>query len=121
MDAVSGQARHLTQRINLAVSAKAPVQEFRRVAEGRGWRPIRLLSAGASTYNLDYLAEDENGAQRPMATVFVRRDGRIRHFWSSELFFVPGARHVDFMWPMWNIFDCTPDGRGADDPKLSYG
>ena len=120
IDAVSGQARHVTQRVSLAVSAKAPIRQFRRVAEGRGWRPIRLLSAGASTYNRDYLAEDENGAQRPIANVFVRRDGQIRHFWSSELFFVPGARHADFMWPMWGIFDCTPDGRGTDDPKLRY-
>ena len=61
-----------------------------------------------------------------MATVFVRRDGRIHHFWSSELWYArPEAgqhpRHVDFMWPMWNIFDTTPDGRGTEwGPKLGY-
>jgi predicted dithiol-disulfide oxidoreductase (DUF899 family) len=119
IDAVSGAVRHLTPRINVAVSAKAPIQLFRRHAEDRGWHAIRLLSAGASTYNRDYLAEAEDGAQYPIATVFVRRDGRIRHFWSSELFYVAnvpsGPRHVDFMWPMWQIFDCTPDGRGDED------
>jgi predicted dithiol-disulfide oxidoreductase (DUF899 family) len=121
IDAVAGEARHITQRINLAVSAKAPIEQFRLYAKAQGWRPIRLLSAGANTYNRDYLAETQDGAQLPMATVFVRRDGRIRHFWSSELLFVPPARHVDFMWPLWNIFDCTPEGRGTDwMPRLRY-
>jgi predicted dithiol-disulfide oxidoreductase (DUF899 family) len=54
-----------------------------------------------------------------MATVFVRRDGKIYHTWSSELFLVPNdpgldMRHVDFMWPLWSVLDCTPDGRGTD-------
>jgi predicted dithiol-disulfide oxidoreductase (DUF899 family) len=58
--------------------------------------------------------------------VFARRDGRIHHFWSSELFDAPRdpgehPRHVDFMWPLWAILDRTPDGRGADwNPKLDY-
>jgi predicted dithiol-disulfide oxidoreductase (DUF899 family) len=57
--------------------------------------------------------------QNPIATVFVRRNGAIHHFWSSELFFAPNdpgmhPRHVDFIWPVWNVFDCTPEGRGTD-------
>jgi len=61
-----------------------------------------------------------------MATVFARRDGRIHHFWSSELFLVPSApgqhpRHVDFMWPLWAVLDRTPEGRGTDwAPELDY-
>jgi predicted dithiol-disulfide oxidoreductase (DUF899 family) len=28
---------------------------------------------------------------------------------------------VDVMWPLWNLFDVTPEGRGADwRPKLAY-
>ncbi len=31
-------------------------------------------------------------------------------------------RHVDLLWPLWNLFDLTPEGRGTDwYPKLSYG
>ncbi len=125
IDSVAAEARHLEQRINFAVSAKAPIQNFRALAEARGWPPVRLLSAGGSTYNRDYLAEADDGSQFPMATVFVRRGGRIHHLWSSELFYVPNSdggetRHVDFMWPMWGIFDCTPDGRGTEGPKHRY-
>ena len=67
-----------------------------------------------------------DGSQYPMATVFARRDGRIHHFWSSELFLVPSApgqhpRHVDFMWPLWAVLDRTPEGRGTDwAPELDY-
>jgi predicted dithiol-disulfide oxidoreductase (DUF899 family) len=45
---------------------------------------------------------------------------------SSELFFAPTdaghhPRHVDFMWPVWAIFDRTPEGRGSDwHPALDY-
>ncbi len=126
IDAVDGQAQHLAQLVNLAVSAKVPIEQFRAHAESRGWDHIRLLSAAGATYNRDFHAETPEESQRPIATVFVRRDGRIHHFWSSELAFVPAAagqhpRHVDFMWPLWNILDLTPEGRAASwQPSLSY-
>jgi predicted dithiol-disulfide oxidoreductase (DUF899 family) len=125
LDALDGEAPHITQQINLAVAAKAPIEQFHEHAHRRGWRHIRLLSAANSTYNHDYNAEAPSGAQRPIASVFVRRDGKIHHFWSSELGFAPSdpgqhPRHVDYMWPAWNVFDTTPGGRGAWDPQLAY-
>jgi predicted dithiol-disulfide oxidoreductase (DUF899 family) len=125
IDAVDGQAPHLTQLINLAVAAKAPIEQFREHAQTRGWRNIRLLSAASNTYNRDYHTETPEGSQRPIATVFTRREGKIHHYWSSELAFVPGdegqnPRHVDFMWPLWNILDLTPEGRPGWHPQLQY-
>jgi predicted dithiol-disulfide oxidoreductase (DUF899 family) len=125
IDAMDGQVPHITQRINFAVASKAPIDEFRAHGRSRGWQHARLLSAIPSTYNVDYKAEDAEGNQWPLATVFVRRDGKIHHFWSSELFFTPhdegqGPRHVDFMWPMYATFDRTPEGRGDFEPSLSY-
>jgi predicted dithiol-disulfide oxidoreductase (DUF899 family) len=126
IDAVAGQAQHLTQRINLAVSAKAPIEHFRAHAYSRGWPEIRLLSSGANTFNRDYRSEDAAGRQWPIATVFVRRGGTIHHWWSSELFWASHgdgeeSRHVDFLWPYWNILDCTPEGRPKENtPRLDY-
>jgi predicted dithiol-disulfide oxidoreductase (DUF899 family) len=66
------------------------------------------------------------GQQFPLAHVFARRGKKIRHFWTSELWFVrtdrgQDMRHVDFMWPMWSMFDRTPKGRGTSwGPSLSY-
>jgi predicted dithiol-disulfide oxidoreductase (DUF899 family) len=126
IDAVSGQARHVTQQVNVAVSAKAPIERLRAHAYTRGWSDIRMLSSAENTYNLDYQAETPDEKQLPIATVFVRRDGAIHHAWSSELLFAASApgqhpRHVDFMWPLWKILDLTPGGRGtAFDPLLEY-
>jgi predicted dithiol-disulfide oxidoreductase (DUF899 family) len=125
IDAVDGAAPHLEQSINFAVVAKAPIDRIRAHARTRGWRHARLLSSANNTYNHDYNAE-AGDKQYPIATVFARRDGKIHHFWSSELWDAPrdpGAhpRHVDFMWPLWAILDRTPGGRGTDwNPALEY-
>jgi predicted dithiol-disulfide oxidoreductase (DUF899 family) len=125
IDTMDGAVPHITQRINFAVVAKAPIEQFRAHAKSRGWRHARLLSSANNTYNHDYHAEGPDG-QDPMATVFTRRDGKIRHFWSSELYLVPtdpgeDMRHVDFMWPLWSVLDRSPEGRGADwRPELEY-
>jgi predicted dithiol-disulfide oxidoreductase (DUF899 family) len=126
IDAIDGAALHVVQRINFAVVAKAPIAEFRDHARRRGWRNALLLSSENNTFNRDYNAEGPNGEQFPLAHVFARRGRKIHHTWSSELWFAqpdPGQdmRHVDFMWPMWSIFDTTPEGRGkAWGPKLQY-
>jgi predicted dithiol-disulfide oxidoreductase (DUF899 family) len=126
IDAIDGAAPHISQPINFAVVARVPIEQFRAHAQARGWSHARLLSSANNTYNRDYQAESPDGEQMPMATVFARRDGKIHHFWSSELFLVPSdpgqdMRHVDFMWPLWSIIDCTPEGRGTDwRPELEY-
>ncbi len=119
IDAVDGEVPHITRQINFAVVAKAPIEQFRAHAQARRWQHVRLLSSANTTYNIDYQAEGSDGSQAPIATVFARRAGKIRHVWSSELMFVPrdsgqDPRHVDFMWPLWTILDRTPEGRGTD-------
>jgi len=127
IDGIDGIVRHVTQRASLAVVAKAPVERFAAHARSRGWRNLRLLSSAGTTFNADYCAEGDGEEQFAMATVFTRRDGRIHHVWSSELWYEdvePGQhkRHVDFLWPMWAIFDRLPEGRDPDwMPSLEYG
>jgi predicted dithiol-disulfide oxidoreductase (DUF899 family) len=127
VDGIDGVVPHILPRMSFAVSAGgASIEQFRAHGDVRGWRNVRLLSAQGSSYGRDYGAEDADGFQWPLATVFVRRDGGVHHYWSSELWFVPhdegqGPRHVDFMWPLWAVFDRTPEGRSADwETKLSY-
>jgi len=85
IDGIDGAVPHITQHINFAVAAKASIERFSAHARARGWRYARLLSSANTTYNTDYLAEGENEEQMATGTVFVRRDGKIHHFWSSEL------------------------------------
>jgi predicted dithiol-disulfide oxidoreductase (DUF899 family) len=126
IDSLDGAAEHLSQRINLAVAAKAPIDRLLDFGAERGWRRIRLVSTAGTTYNRDYLAETPDGGQQPMLNVF-RRDGQaIRHFWGSELFYAPedpgqDPRHVGTVEPLWNLFDLVPEGRPSDwYEQLSY-
>jgi predicted dithiol-disulfide oxidoreductase (DUF899 family) len=126
LDTLDGATEHITQRVNFAVVAKAPLPRILAHAQKRGWRRLRLLSSASNTYNRDYFGETAEGAQMPMLNVF-RRDGEaIRHFWGSELLYAPtepgqDQRHTDSIDPQWNLFDFTPEGRGTDwYPELSY-
>jgi predicted dithiol-disulfide oxidoreductase (DUF899 family) len=126
LDSLDGAAPHAAQRINLVVVAKSPIQRIRAYARERGWRNLRLLSSANNAYNRDYHGEDDNESQWPALNVFARPGRKIYHTFSTELLFAPGepgqdGRHVDLIWPLWNLLDFTPEGRGTDwRPKLDY-
>jgi predicted dithiol-disulfide oxidoreductase (DUF899 family) len=126
LDGLNGNAHHIAQRTNLVVIAKSPPVRIQEHAKSRGWSNLRLLSSEKNTYNRDYFGEDDKGQQWPMLNVFVRKGGKVHHFWGSELFYAKSGdgmhpRHVDQLWPLWNALDLTPEGRGADwYPKLQY-
>ena len=126
LDALDGAAGHASQRVNLAVAAKAPIERILTFAAERGWRRLRLLSTEGTTYNRDYWAQTADGEQQPMLNVFHRDGDTIRHFWGSELFYAPedpgqDQRHVGTLEPLWNLFDLTPEGRPTDwYEQLSY-
>jgi predicted dithiol-disulfide oxidoreductase (DUF899 family) len=127
LDSLDGAARHLAQRLNLAVVAKADPERIAAFARERGWRDLRLLSSRNNSYNRDYHAELPDGEQRPILNVFVRDGAEIRHSWATELMFAAreqgeDPRHVDAIWPIWHILDMTPQGRGTGSsfPGLDY-
>jgi predicted dithiol-disulfide oxidoreductase (DUF899 family) len=126
LDQLDGAAEHASQRVNLTVCGKAPIQRIAAFAAERGWRRLRLLSSAGTSYNRDYLAETADGEQQPTLNVFHRDGNTIRHFWGSELFYAPtdpgqDQRHVGTIEPLWNLFDLTPEGRGTDwHEQLSY-
>ena len=126
LDSLDGAAPHVAQRANLAVVAKSPIARIREFARSRGWRNLRLLSSSANTYNRDYYGESADGSQNPSLNVFTRKDRAIRHFFHTEMLFAKAEkgqddRHIDMAWPLWNMLDFTPEGRGTDwYPRLEY-
>ena len=126
LDSLNGAAPHIGDRVNLAVVAKAPIGTIRGLAQARGWNGLRLLSSGGNNYNTDYIAERDGNSQIPAMNVFRRTDAGIHHAYNAELLYGTAAagqhnRHVDMLWPLWNVLDLTPDGRGTDWwPQLSY-
>jgi predicted dithiol-disulfide oxidoreductase (DUF899 family) len=61
----------------------------------------------------------------PILNIFRRERGAVRHFWGSELLYVPAepgqeGRHNDLIDPLWNLLDTVPEGRGDFEAKLRY-
>jgi predicted dithiol-disulfide oxidoreductase (DUF899 family) len=121
-----GVARDMEQRIALAVIARSPLERLVAFKQERGWHGLKLYSDINGDYSRDYGAITQDGGDIPALHVFTRRDGTIRHFWSSEMGDAtadPGQdpRGAPDPMPMWAVFDMTPEGRGTDwYPRLDY-
>lgn len=140
LDSLDGVARHASQGINLIIVAKSPLARLLEWARHRGWMYLTFLSTAGNSYDKDYYGDslgltqamrrqqkfkDGEEWDMPMLNIF-RRDGNVvRHFWGSELLYVPPEpgqdyRHNDLMDPLWNLLDTTPEGRGNFQPKVAY-
>jgi predicted dithiol-disulfide oxidoreductase (DUF899 family) len=140
LDALEGSTQHIQQRIDLVVVAKSPVSRLQAFARERGWCQLHLLSTAGNNYDRDYFGDSTalSAAMRdqqefkpgeewdmPILNVFRREAGTVRHFWGSELLYVPPEpgqeyRHNDLLDPLWNMLDVTPEGRGDFHPRLEY-
>lgn len=117
-----GAAQNASQRVALAMTARSPMDRILDLKRERGWRNLALYSDAEGAFTRDYVSAEDGDF--PALTVFTRRDGTIRHFWSAEMSMAdPGQdpRGAPDMDPLWAIFDCTPEGRGSEwYPKLEY-
>lgn len=124
LSAWEGEAEDVMQRVGLAVVARSPIERLVAFKKERGWRHLKLYSDMSGDYTRDYVSPDD--ADEPAFNVFTRRDGKMRHFWSGEMFAVtadPGQdpRGAPDPMPLWTILDSTPEGRGSDwYPELTY-
>src|SRR4030095_2150761 len=126
MDGINGMIHHVNDRMNFVAIAKSDVSRIKEWVDKKGWHKLRFLSSNKNSYNKDYFAEDEKDSQMPMLNVYRKTPDGIFHFYGTELLYAPpepgqDGRHVDMIWPLWNLFDFTPEGRGTDwYPKHSY-
>jgi predicted dithiol-disulfide oxidoreductase (DUF899 family) len=124
MASLEGKVPDIEQRVALAMIARSPIERLVAAKKARGWTQLKVYSDGAGAYTRDYVsAEDADDAGY---TVFTRRDGKIRHFWSGEMsgeMADPGQdpRGAPDMDPLWTLLDTSPEGRGDNwYPKLDY-
>jgi predicted dithiol-disulfide oxidoreductase (DUF899 family) len=118
--------RDIEQRAAIAVIGRSPVARQLAFARERGWKNLKFYATVGDEFARDYRGLAPDGSEWPALDVWVKRDGKVRHFWGSELGGTedPGqdARGAPDPTPLWNILDLTPEGRGTDwYPKLSYG
>ncbi|HEX3252359.1 MAG TPA: DUF899 family protein [Pyrinomonadaceae bacterium] len=124
IDGYNGVAHHLARNLDFAIVAAADPSTLREHARARGWKNLRLLSAGESTFKYDLGSEDSEGHQDSTMSVFTRdADGTLRHFYSAHPSM--GAeikeRGIDLLTPVYNMMDLTPEGRGDWYASLDYG
>jgi predicted dithiol-disulfide oxidoreductase (DUF899 family) len=112
------------QRVAFVFVARSPVARLIEAKKARGWTRHKVYSDMSGDYTRDYVSAAD--ADVPGYTVFTRRDGSIRHFWSAEMGPAtsdPGQdpRGAPDLDPLWSVLDTAPEGRGTDwYPRLAY-
>jgi predicted dithiol-disulfide oxidoreductase (DUF899 family) len=109
VDGFDRTAYQVTRDAAFVAVAKAPAEKINAWAKERGWSQIALLSGYESPFQADYKCQEpaNDDMQWPVMHVFIKRDGKIFHFWATEM----SSNHVDTVWPYWNLMDFTPEGR----------
>lgn len=127
LDAWDGNAADIGQKLALVAVARSPLEKLVAWKQERGWKALRVAHDANDAFSRDYLALLPDGSESGVLSIFTRRDGTIRHFWSNEMSEVttdPGqdVRGVlETYSPLWNVLDTTPGGRDPDwYPSLSY-
>jgi predicted dithiol-disulfide oxidoreductase (DUF899 family) len=124
LNAWNGVAINLRERVAIAVSARSPIERLSDFKRQRSFGNLPFVSDVTGEYTRTYVNADD--ADVPGFSVFTRREGIIRHFYSSEMngpMADPrqdprGAPDLD---PLWLMLDLTQEGRGTDwYPKLDY-
>ena len=125
LSAWNGVAVNLPQRIAIAVTARSPIERLMEFKKQRGFANLPFISDMSGEYTRTYVSPEDGDI--PGFSVFSRRDGVIRHFYSGEMSGAmadPGQdpRGAPDLDPLWLLLDLTPNGRGTDwYPKLDYG
>ena len=123
LNAWNGTAVNLRQRVAVAVTGRSPIGRLIDFRNQRGFTNLPFVSDGSGEYTRAYVNPED--ADVPGFSVFNRRDGIIRHFYSGELSGAmadPGQdpRGAPDLDPLWLMLDLTPDGRGSTwYPKLN--
>ena len=123
IDGVNGVGHHLAQNVDFAIAAAADLPALRQHARNRGWRNLRLLRCGTSTFKYDLRSEDAEGHQDSTISVFTRdRDGALRHVYSTHPWMAEDIkeRGIDLLSPVYNLLDLTPEGRDNWYAQLTY-
>ena len=121
----NGTAINLRDRVAMIVTARSPIERLLAYKAQRGLTNLPFASDMSGDYTRTYVSPED--ADVPGFSVFHRRDGVVRHFYSGEMSGAmadPGQdpRGGPDLDPLWLMLDLTPNGRGADwYPKLDYG
>jgi predicted dithiol-disulfide oxidoreductase (DUF899 family) len=121
----NGTAVNLRGRVALVVTARSPIERLIAYKAQRGFTNLPFASDMSGEYTRTYVNPEDGDV--PGFSVFNRRDGIIRHFYTGEMsgsMADPGQdpRGAPDLDPLWLMLDLTPGGRGTDwYPTLNDG
>lgn len=116
VDGFNALADRVHDVVPFVVLSRAAPAKLARLAQARGWA-LPLYSA-PSSFGRDIGAEDAEGDQQPIVSVFRRSpDGAIT-LWYSQSAQLPDEelRGIDLLNPLWHLLDLLPNGRGDYTP-----
>lgn len=122
LDGFAGKIANIKERIGFVVIARSPIERLVAWKKTHGWTDMPLVSDMTGDFTRAYVSAGDDDAMG--VTLFSRRDGKIRHFWSGEIsgqMADPGQdpRGAIDADPLWHLLDLTPEGRGPTwYPKL---
>lgn len=124
LSAWNGAAVNLRERVAIVVTARSSIERLIEYKNQRGFTNLPFVADASGNYTRTYVNSED--ADVPGFSVFSRRDGMIRHFYSGEMSGAmadPGQdpRGGPDLDPLWLMLDLTPEGRGTDwYPQLDY-
>jgi predicted dithiol-disulfide oxidoreductase (DUF899 family) len=124
LSAWNGTATNLRERCAMAVTARSPIERLVEYKKQRSFHNLTFVSDISGDFTRTYVSANDEDV--PGFSVFSRRDGTVRHFYSAEMsgeMADPGQdpRGAPDPDPLWQMLDMTPEGRGTDwYPKLDY-
>jgi len=124
LSAWNGVAVNLRERVAIVVTARSPIERLMEYKRQRDFGDLPFVCDFSGEYTRTYVNPDDEDV--PGFSVFTRRDGVVRHFYSGEMSGTmadPGQdpRGGPDLDPLWLMLDLTPEGRGTDwYPKLEY-
>jgi predicted dithiol-disulfide oxidoreductase (DUF899 family) len=121
----NGTAVNLRERCAMAVTARSPIERLMEYKHQRGLANLPIFSDMSGDFTRSYVSPED--ADAPGLTIFTRHNGRVRHFYSTEMgpaMSDPGQdpRGAPDPDSLWLMLDLTPEGRGTGwYPDLEYG
>ncbi|MEV4126778.1 DUF899 domain-containing protein [Nocardia sp. NPDC049707] len=99
-----GPLSHLhARRTSFVLTSRAPVAKLHAFRDRMGWS-LPWYSTVGEAFNIDFGATVD-GQERQAISVFLQRDGRIFHTWSTH------ARGEEPFMAVFDLLDLTPLGR----------
>jgi predicted dithiol-disulfide oxidoreductase (DUF899 family) len=119
-------ANDLMQQVAIAAIARSPVERQIAFKQERGWDDLPVYATVGDDFPTTYGGLTPDGDDVPAFNVFVKRDGKVFHFYAGEMTGEtadPGQdpRGAPDLSILWTLLDMTPQGRDPKwYPKLTY-